>query len=332
MIDPSRILDVALRAGELAAKVCLRVQAEDVIAGLDKSDKSPVTVADFASQALILRELAAAFPDHAILAEENSSHIQTALASVGERVHTLVGDALGESLTFAQLCGLIDHQGDANSPYRWAIDPIDGTKGFLRRQQYAIAIGLMHHHQPLAGVLVCPSLSIDPLRPELGNGVAFAAFRGQGATQRTIGAQDARPIRVNSTTDRATIRVLGSVEASHGDPALLNAVVAELGFAGGVVRVDSQVKYAVLARGEAEVYLRPQSRPDWRDNVWDHVAGVLVAAEAGARSSDQDGRPLDFSHGATLRDNRGVLTTNGVIHDDVVAAIARLSQRQENAS
>ena len=117
--------------------------------------------------------------------------------------------------------------------------------------------------------------------------------------------------------------MLGSVESSHGDPKLLVAVAEELGLGGGVVRVDSQVKYAVLARGDAEIYFRPRSKPDWRENAWDHVAGVAIAAEAGARSSDQDGKALDFSKGPTLVDNRGVLTTNGAIHDAVVDAIKR---------
>ena len=106
---------------------------------------------------------------------------------------------------------------------------------------------------------------------------------------------------------------------------LLHCGVA--GLRGGFVRVDSQVKYAVLARGEAEVYLRPQSKPSWRDQAWDHVAGVAVAGEAGATCTDQDGKALDFSHGRRLEANRGILTTNGPLHGAIVEAIRRAEVR-----
>ena len=178
MIDSSRILDHAVRAGRLAADVCLRVQREQVIEGLDKSDKSPVTIADFASQALILRELAAAFPDHSILSEENSAALRDQ-PELAEKVRGLVADAIGESASLDEVCGWIDHEG-SESPYQWAIDPIDGTKGFLRRAQYAIAIGLLRDHQPVGGVLVCPSLELDPSRADGPVGVIFTAFQGEG--------------------------------------------------------------------------------------------------------------------------------------------------------
>ena len=55
----------------------------------------------------------------------------------------------------------------------------------------------------------------------------------------------------------------------------------DAGMEGGFVRFDSQVKYGILAQGDAEVYVRPRSRPDWRENPWDHAGGVVVAEEAG---------------------------------------------------
>ena len=82
-----------------------------------------------------------------------------------------------------------------------------------------------------------------------------------------------------------------------------------------MVRIDSQVKYGAVAAGLAEVYIRPRSRPDYRENIWDHAAGVAVVTEAGGRVTDLDGAPLDFSRGPKLVDNRGVLATNGTVHD-----------------
>ncbi|MBI4881812.1 MAG: 3'(2'),5'-bisphosphate nucleotidase [Planctomycetes bacterium] len=328
--DPSAYLDVGLAAGRLSAAICRRVQQERVVAGVpqSKAGNEPVTIADYASQAVILRAIAASFPRHAILAEENSAHLRAqADELVGRQVNRLVAEALAEEVSFDQLCAWIDHQGDPASRIRWAIDPIDGTKGFIRREQYAIAIGVLEEDVPVAGMLICPNLAVDAEAPAGPRGVIFAAARGAGAFQVPLDGGPEKRARASACADRARVRILGSVEASHGDPALLTALVAE-GFGGGIVRVDSQVKYAALARGEAEVYLRPRSRPDWRDNVWDHAAGVAIAREAGAIASDVDGRPLDFRHGARLEENRGVLATNGPLHAEIVAAIARIEARR----
>ena len=90
---------------------------------------------------------------------------------------------------------------------------------------------------------------------------------------------------------------------------------------GGFVRFDSQVKYGVLAQGDAEIYVRPRSRPDWRENPWDHAGGVVVAEEAGGRVTDLDGKALDFSSGGKMVHNRGVLATNGIVHEAAVAGL-----------
>lgn len=318
--------NVALEAGRLAAGICRRVQQEQVLETQEKAGREPVTVADYASQAVIMRALASHFPGHAILSEESSKNLRAGDdAHVADRVRELVSDAIGEPVTMETLCAWIDHEGDKNSPFMWAIDPIDGTKGFLRRAQYAVAIGLLKERAPIAGALVCPNLEVDAAAPDGAKGVIFHAFQGSGAFQAPLDGGDTTPIRANPTTDPKDVRVLGSVESSHGDPTMLTSLVEELGFGGGIVRVDSQVKYGVLARGDAEVYLRPRSKPDWRDNAWDHVAGVAVAREAGARSTDVLGEALDFSFGAKMEANVGVLTTHGPMHDEIVACLTRLS-------
>ncbi len=89
------------------------------------------------------------------------------------------------------------------------------------------------------------------------------------------------------------------------------------------IGMDSQAKYAVLAAGEGDVLLRllSPSRPDYREKIWDQAAGSIVIEEAGGRITDLDGKPLDFSHGRTLAKNRGILATNGHLHDAVLAAL-----------
>lgn len=131
-----------------------------------------------------------------------------------------------------------------------------------------------------------------------------------------------RPVQVSASLDPGRARVLGSVESSHGDPALIEAVIENAVLGGGWVRIDSQAKYAAVAAGMAEVYLRPRSRPDYRDNIWDHAAGVAIVSEAGGRVTDLDGRELDFSQGRRLEQNRGVLATNRLLHERVLEAVA----------
>ncbi len=323
--DLDRCLAVAQDAARRAATICRRVQDDLVPQGLAaKTGDEPVTIADYASQAVIHRQILRAFPDHSLLSEESSEHLRGASSdALRGRVVDLVSGALDAKAGFDELCGWIDHRGDATHRFRWTVDPIDGTKGFLRREQYAVAIGLLEDGVPVLGVLACPSL------PESGIGadrvgVLMWAVKGRGARQESLAGGGARAIHASTRSSPKDIRVLGSVESSHGDPKLVTDLVAALRLDGGVVKVDSQVKYGVLARGDAEVYLRPRSTPTYRDNVWDHAAGAAIAAEAGGRVGDLRGAALDFRLGKKLEKNDGVLVTNGPMHDAIVTALAKL--------
>lgn len=325
MNDPiETLIEAALRGATLAAHVTRRVQAEDTLRAdaLAKAGDEPVTVADYASQALVLRTLRSAFPRVRVISEEASSSLrQGENARVLPRVRALVSDALGEVVTEDDLCAWIDHEGDSDHEIAVTLDPIDGTKGFLRREHYAIAIGVLRRGIAVGGVLVCPKLSRGD--PD-GEGLAFTAIEGGGAWELPIGGTESRRITASTMTNPAEVRVLASVESSHGDPKLVDDLIAALGL-GEKVRIDSQVKYAVLARGDAEIYLRPRSKPSYRDHVWDHAAGVVIATEAGAKVTDVDGKALDFTAGSRLEHNRGVLATHGPLHDLVVATLARWS-------
>jgi 3'(2'), 5'-bisphosphate nucleotidase len=102
-----------------------------------------------------------------------------------------------------------------------------------------------------------------------------------------------------------------------------------LGMTADPVRTDSQAKYAVVARGEADFYLRlPRSQaPAWErgyvEKIWDHAAGALVVEEAGGRVTDVDGKPLDWTHGDALHANCGLIVTNGRLHAAVLAAVRK---------
>jgi 3'(2'), 5'-bisphosphate nucleotidase len=87
--------------------------------------------------------------------------------------------------------------------------------------------------------------------------------------------------------------------------------------------MDSQAKYGIVARGEAILYLRvpSPSEPEYREKIWDHAAGFLIAEEAGGKVTDIRGDPLDFSSGVKMEKNHGILVSNGILHDRVLKAL-----------
>jgi 3'(2'), 5'-bisphosphate nucleotidase len=90
------------------------------------------------------------------------------------------------------------------------------------------------------------------------------------------------------------------------------------------VRIDSQCKYAVVARDQADAYLRLPTRKGYVEKIWDHAAGSIIATEAGAIVTDVAGQPLDFTRGTRLEANRGVVCASAGLHADLIAAIQRL--------
>jgi 3'(2'), 5'-bisphosphate nucleotidase len=118
----------------------------------------------------------------------------------------------------------------------------------------------------------------------------------------------------------AQARYAESVEAAHSNQTEAARISSALGITAEPIRLDSQTKYAVVARGDASIYLRVP-RGDYRENVWDHAAGYLIVTEAGGRVCDVEGKPLDLTTGQRMTGNRGIVATAAPIHDAVVAAV-----------
>ena len=309
---------VAIAAATAAAKVCEQVRQTMVPEAIEKKDRSPVTVADFGAQAVVCKALLEAFPNDPVVGEEDAAELKTPemaerLQQVTSYVQQVAPDATPEAVT-----KWIDHgNGDVAARY-WTLDPIDGTKGFLRKDQYAVALALVENGEIKVGVLACPALTIGDK-----TGILLVAVRGEGATMQAIAGGNPEPIEVTSSSDAEHFRFVESVESGHGDQSLQSAIAQAAGITADSMRMDSQAKYAAVASGQAVLYLRlpsPKS-PDYREKIWDHAAGVIVVEEAGGRVTDMTGKPLDFSKAAKLVDNRGVIVSNGEIHDRVLSAL-----------
>jgi 3'(2'), 5'-bisphosphate nucleotidase len=319
---------VALCAVRAAARVCIGVQRELAAAGrVDKKDRSPVTVADFAAQAVVCRVLAEHFPGDPIMAEEDTSILrrpgQDALvAAIAARVSSECGPVTGpEILDWIDRGRYRLGKGKPGVPRFWALDPVDGTKGFLRGEHYAIALSLLVEGHVVLGALACPNLVLPRIG---GEGTVFYATRGGGAWAMPLFPETAaaKRLRVSTASDPATMRMVESV--AHADHALHATIAGQLGITRPPVRLDSQAKYGILAAGEAELYLRVPlpDKVEYREKLWDHAAGALVVEEAGGRVSDILGRPLDFTLGARLAANTGLVVTNGPLHERIVHAVS----------
>jgi 3'(2'), 5'-bisphosphate nucleotidase len=296
-----------------------------VIDSLEKDDKSPVTVADFCAQAVICHCLAAAFPHDPIVGEEDSTALQRPEnASTLAQVTRYVGRFVPAS-TPEQVCNWIQARKGTPAGRFWVLDPIDGTKGFLRDDQYAIALALMERSEVRVAVLGCPALPLDLNRPLGKVGAAFVAVKGQGATMSPLGSDSFKPIHVSHASDTRRLRFVESVEAAHGDSRLQEAIARAVRITTPALKMDSQAKYGAVARGDAALYLRLPSpeHPDYRERIWDHAAGSLIVEEAGGRVTDMHGKSLDLASDVRMRENRGVVASNSTLHQVVLTALAQ---------
>jgi 3'(2'), 5'-bisphosphate nucleotidase len=322
-------LAAVVKASHLVRRVQESLTSQET---LQKRDRTPVTVADYAAQAVIIQSLTEHFPDYPFIAEESSGELrEEGKEEIRGRLLELVRAVLPSVQDEAALFAVIDkgkscQQKDNQEPKSpsglwWTLDPIDGTLGFLRREQYAIALALMQDNHPVLGVLGCPALPHNIADASSPVGCVLVAVKGQGCFMRSMeeSAKEETKVSVSNVVDSTHANFTESVEASHSSHDISQRIARELGVTMAPVRMDSQCKYAIVARGDASIYLRLSS--GYVENIWDHAAGTLIVEEAGGEVTDLDGKPLDWSHGKKLTHNKGVVATNGKLHKTVLAAI-----------
>lgn len=248
------VLDAALDAARAAGDIALRyfnAGSRDVLGVETKADGSPVTKADRECEARIIEVLGAAFPDYGYLGEE---------------------------------LGAQPGRGAA----RWIIDPIDGTKNFVRGLPFfATLIALEEGEEITAGVMFAPALD-DVVYARKGQG-AFANGRRVHVSQ--VGRlQDAFLLH-------GGLNDLKTRPCWQPFLRLVDATARQRGF-------GDALGHSLVAKGLAEVALEPEIKP------WDVAPAKIIMAEAGGRFSDFHGRPSIYSGDAVL--------SNGRLHDDVV--------------
>lgn len=325
---------------------------------LSKDDSSPVTIADYAAQAIVLDNIRTFFPSDSYLAEESSKELLSQIQNenntkiLREIVHAVQSinpchdvQYVLESIDLGQ-----SYYDDKGNDRLWCLDPIDGTKGFLRgveHGQYCVALCLIVNGKPEVGILGCPNLHIDKNSDE--KGCMFIAKRNEGSYQIPLHLDDdsltnndewiqnIKKIKRLSVTanDESEISMHDSIFCigveKYSDPsgqcdAMAKIIhgkdaINEEGSIIKAIKMDSQAKYGLVARGEAQVYLR-LPKLDYVEWIWDHAAGSLMIQEAGGKVTDTHGNELDFSLGPKLSPNvEGIIGTNGgLFHDAILNA------------
>ena len=207
-----------------------------------KADRSPLTEADLASHRIIAAGLGRLTPGLPILSEESAEEVDSATRAGWSRY--------------------------------WLVDPLDGTKDFVKRNgEFTVNVALIDGHAPVLGVVAAPA-----------KGIAYAAARGLGA-RRYDARGAAVPLTVRTPAAKPW-RVAAS--RSHADPRT-EAFIRNLG-PSERISIGSSLKLCLVAEGEIDVY--PRFGPTCE---WDTAAAQCVAEEAGGRVTGTDLAPLRYN-------------------------------------
>jgi len=268
--ERARLVDGVLAIARRASQVVMQVYAAPFQVDYKEQD-DPVTRADRDANVLICAALAADHPGIPIVAEESDP---------------------------------ASYAGYASAAAAWFVDPLDGTREFVKRNdEFAVMIGLAEHGVATLGVIVCPAI-----------GRAFVGAMGMGAFEV---AEDGsrKEIHVSGAKTLAEAQLVMS--RSHGSVALEELAV-RLGF-GKVTRCGSAgVKATRIATGEADVY----AQPGRAGALWDACAPEALVTAAGGRATDARGTIIDYA-ARELPNHHGFVATNGLLHADVLELVAR---------
>jgi 3'(2'), 5'-bisphosphate nucleotidase len=192
-----------------------------------------------------------------------------------------------------------------DKPRVWMVDPIDGTKDFIHgRDGYAVMIGLLEGDRPALGVVY------QPVGDKL-----YSAVRGGGAHLARDGGAPAR-IRVSDIAELNGIRMVAS---SSNRSATIDRVRERLGVSDELNVGSVGLKLGLIAEGTRDLYVNPAGH----SKLWDVCGPEVILAEAGGRLSDALGHPLAYRD-AELGNVRGLIASNGIVHERVVAQLAAL--------
>jgi histidinol-phosphatase len=253
--------DAAIEAAQVAGRLALGYFDRGLTVEW-KHDSSPVTVADRETEALLRSRLLGTFPHDGFLGEES-------------------GDAVG------------------SSEFRWIIDPIDGTRSFVRGIPiWGTLVSLEYRGEQIAGVIHVPTM-----------GLTYRAMRGDGAYRGD------RRIRVS------TVATLAESQMFYSSLAWFIKAGCQEAFTELAVRTQRQrgfgdfYGFMLVAQGSGELLV------EHGVHAWDVAAAQVIVEEAGGRFSDW--------HGNVDIYRPDILVSNGLLHDETLRILSRVTPRKD---
>lgn len=328
-------LDPIIYAARQAALLCRDVQHNSLHSinkqNKEKTQSEPVTIADYGSQVIIGRALAQYFPDDAVVAEEaGSQFLELTNEEQKADIMTLLTSLLDVNVTQDDIVRWLDQGTDkANTKRTWVIDPIDGTKGFVAMRHYAIGIGIVEDGQATGAIVATPGYG-DGVSGDDEDGAIFYIKDGK-VYQEPLAGGDAQAVTVSERTEN--LRIVQSFEKKHASKSRMASTREKAGMENAsILELDSMEKYALVANGDADIYLRLPNLTSTRSHmIWDHAAGAALVLAAGGMATDVDGSPLIFSQGRAMP-NRGMIISNGKVHERLIAAVGELLEEEAEAN
>lgn len=238
-----QLLDRVVAITKLAGDAIMSIYESGEFEVMHKADESPVTAADLAADKVIQEQLLQLTPDIPVLSEENAD------------------------ITFAKRQTWTRY---------WLIDPLDGTKEFIKRNgEFTVNIALIDQHRPVLGVVYCPTTNEAYAGLNTGDTHAFA-FREVGEERQAINV---------SSVSQTSARLVVSRNNPPDIPQLLAALPNHQ-----IVSRGSSLKFCLLAEGKADIY--PRLHPCCE---WDTGAGQAVLEAAGGALLTLQGEALSYN-------------------------------------
>uniref|UniRef100_A0A804K2I0 PAP-specific phosphatase, mitochondrial n=1 Tax=Musa acuminata subsp. malaccensis TaxID=214687 RepID=A0A804K2I0_MUSAM len=340
-----RELEAAVDVVERACRLCVDVKKallSDKGRILEKNDQTPVTIADFGVQALISLELKRLFPSIPLVAEEDSGFLRSNSGDL-QRVHGHDGNSLvnlvltavadkatgaDDPLTSDVVLEAIDRGGkdavsfDAQPATYWVLDPIDGTRGFLKGNDalYVVGLALVVDGKIVLGVMGCPNWKVDILSSGIHDrktgdcetGIIMIAHEGCGTWTRKFFDGMDKFLSMQGGWQQCFVDSCYMVHEARfciPDSQTWDLIPLSAFFSSTVddtkdrdrgtilllpTCCGSLCKYLMVASGRASVFIL-RARAQTSIKVWDHAVGVICIQEAGGKVTDWIGTELDLA-------------------------------------
>lgn len=304
-------------------------------------------MADVSSQIIINYRLEQAIKNVVIIGEEDSTEIsfsmQKQIQEIFSELPELKEIDVGSKSSIRNI--LMSNSFDANEhEYFWTVDPIDGTKGYIRGDQYCVCIAMIETKTllPVISALGCPNLSVDGSNNDK-KGLLMVSIASGGNFVCSLGESmdNLRQLpKVPLHEDLSTAIFTGAVVSTHTNPLEINAIKSNFGNEIPIVQMDSQCKYGLLALNRAHVYYRRHTSKDqvgrrswdcdYIEAIWDNAPGYLFVKEAGGQVTDFDGNDLRFPPEKHFKITGGVLASmlTPELHNKVILVVKERNPKQ----